>query len=123
MGGLQHTCLHYVSDLGNVDFVKLFLQHGGKVNQAGKQQMTPLHLAARKKHIEVVEVLLEAGADIDLTDMAGKRADQYAVRNGSPELAKALTKGAQLSERLELLRTYRKEMEERQRLIKSLEED
>merc|ERR1719207_334004 len=35
--GLKETAMHQMSDLGNAKFMKLLLEHGGKVNAVGKE--------------------------------------------------------------------------------------
>ena len=49
--------------------VRLLLKHGADVNAVGAGEyfggVTPLHLAARGGHLEVAEVLLQAGADVN----------------------------------------------------------
>ena len=51
------TAVHQLAESGNAVMLQLLLNHGGKVNAVGKQGMTPLHLAARKKRIEVARLL------------------------------------------------------------------
>jgi len=127
--GLQQTSLHQASDVGNVEFVELLIQHGAKVNLAGKQGMTPLHLAARKKHFDVVKVLLNSGADVGLLDKSRKTPGQYAVTNRSKDLGKALAVGddIQLCDRIAMLESAMTslprrhlELEERQAMLESL---
>ena len=47
-------------------------------------------IAAGRGHLEVVETLIEAGAQTDLTDQQGKTARVLALEAGSPALAKLL---------------------------------
>lgn len=109
--GLQQTCLHEMSDVGNSDFVNLLVQYGGKVNSSGKQGMTPLHLAARKKHFEVVEALLKAGADPTLLDKAGHAPGHYAKANKNTELSEALAEDLKLEDRIAILDKVKLERE------------
>eukprot|EP00746_Dinoflagellata_sp_MGD_P054107 gnl/MRDRNA2_/MRDRNA2_237161_c0_seq1.p1 gnl/MRDRNA2_/MRDRNA2_237161_c0~~gnl/MRDRNA2_/MRDRNA2_237161_c0_seq1.p1 ORF type:complete len:140 (-),score=25.66 gnl/MRDRNA2_/MRDRNA2_237161_c0_seq1:323-688(-) len=118
-----------MADLGNAKIIQLLLKHGGKVNAVGKQGLTPLHLAARKKHVDVVKVLLESGADISPLDKSGRTPSQYALSNKNNELAKALAldDNLQLSDRITLLENAKSrttlqhtEDDERQALLKSL---
>eukprot|EP00746_Dinoflagellata_sp_MGD_P000913 gnl/MRDRNA2_/MRDRNA2_101703_c0_seq1.p1 gnl/MRDRNA2_/MRDRNA2_101703_c0~~gnl/MRDRNA2_/MRDRNA2_101703_c0_seq1.p1 ORF type:complete len:526 (+),score=116.51 gnl/MRDRNA2_/MRDRNA2_101703_c0_seq1:58-1635(+) len=127
--GLKQTTLHEMSDVGNAELLKLLVEHKGTINANGKQGMTPLHLAARKKHFTVVKVLLESGVDVSLLDDSGRTASQYAHSNKNDELAKALAPDDNLqpSDRISLLenakaKATQQHMEdvERQSLLKSL---
>jgi ankyrin repeat protein len=60
------TVLHHASYEGQVDAVRLLLQHEANANAVGYRNQTPLHLASYPpKPIEVVRLLLEYGADMD----------------------------------------------------------
>lgn len=123
--GLKQACLHQMSDVGNPKLVKLLLKHGGKVNAPGKQGMTPLHLAARRNHVEVVKLLLESGADPSLLDASGRSACQYAISNKHSELAQALAVDSQLlqlSDRLAFLEDAKARQVQKQRERELLEE-
>lgn len=65
---------------GYVDMVKLLLKHGIAVNQPASNGITPLMLAARKGHTDVMDILLANGASIDLQDpVYGYTALTYAI--------------------------------------------
>ena len=87
-------------------------------------------MAARKKHMDAVKVLLASRADVDLPDKFGRTPSQYAASNGSSDLSKALAAGAdiQLSDRIAILEKAktdlarrRTELEERKAMFESLE--
>ncbi len=60
------TVLHHASYDGQVDAVRLLLQHEANANAAGLSNQTPLHFASFPfRPIEVVRLLLEYGADMD----------------------------------------------------------
>ena len=50
--------------------VRLLLEHGAPVNEVGPRGRTALHYAARAGHTEVIKVLLEFGARLDIEDEA-----------------------------------------------------
>eukprot|EP00928_Gymnodinium_smaydae_P061169 TRINITY_DN45321_c0_g1_i1.p1 TRINITY_DN45321_c0_g1~~TRINITY_DN45321_c0_g1_i1.p1 ORF type:complete len:476 (+),score=73.01 TRINITY_DN45321_c0_g1_i1:65-1492(+) len=103
--GLQQSALHQSTNLGNLEAIRLLVEHKADVNAAGKQGMTPLHFAARKKSVEAARVLLAAGADVTLRDKSGLTAEKLAIKNGSKALAAALADGLQLSDRVSMLDT------------------
>ena len=58
------TPLHNAVSVGDVDGVRLLLQHKANVNQATlDSKETPLHVASSRGRIPIVRILLEAGAD------------------------------------------------------------
>merc|ERR1712048_1134814 len=58
---------------------------GADVNKVGKQDMTALHLAARRGDPKTVKILLEAKADTTLKSKCGT-ALELASKKGSAEL-------------------------------------
>lgn len=66
--------LHYAVEGGNRDIVKILLQDGlGPVGQPRvEREFTPLHLAARVGHAELVPLLLDAGYAADSLDNEGR---------------------------------------------------
>lgn len=127
--GFQQSALHQIADSGDAKLARLLVSHGCKVNGLGKQGMTPMHLAARRKHANVVKVLLEAGADVYACDNHGRTPGQYASTNQSTGLANALSTNEKLdlTERLSLLddleiyaQKQREEEQKRAALLKEL---
>src|SRR6185369_17387819 len=73
-GGMHRTLLHSATDWpghfpSNVATVQLLIEHGADVNArfAGPHTETPLHWAASCDDVEVLDALLDAGADIEAT--------------------------------------------------------
>lgn len=60
------TGLHAAAQRGQVDAVRLLLEHGADPNAREDGDNTyALHWAAAQRHLETVRVLLDAGADVD----------------------------------------------------------
>jgi uncharacterized protein len=71
-GGMSRSLLHAATDWpghypNSVATVKLLVEHGADVNArfAGPHTETPLHWAASSDDVDVLDALLDAGADID----------------------------------------------------------
>ncbi|XP_070192763.1 uncharacterized protein [Littorina saxatilis] len=60
----------------------LVLQHGADVNAQTSKGDTACHLAAYRGHLEAVQVLLAAGADVDVTNTHFRTPYDDAVREG-----------------------------------------
>ena len=96
------TALHYAVLRGHWQIAKYLLQQGANANQCvnGYPGLTPLCLACQKGFETVVEVLLDAGADMDRESRDGSFPLFSAVRGGSLPVVKILIKrGADLNKR------------------------
>ena len=74
--------------------VKQLLLAGADVNKVANPGWTALQLAASSKHIDVVQVLLWAGADAEIADAAGLSPIFIATQKGSLPMIKLLTETA-----------------------------
>ncbi|XP_077373841.1 ankyrin repeat and SOCS box protein 13 [Festucalex cinctus] len=76
------TPLHVACASKHYHCAKLLLNAGANVN-AAKLHETALHHAAKTRHVDLIELLVEFGADLHARDNADKKAVQYAPL-GSP---------------------------------------
>lgn len=99
----KNALLHLAAQLGDVETVQRFAVSTGVLldtrhtdtQNAAKE--TPLHLAVKGRHGEVVHVLLQKGANPDVQNEQGETALSLAVHQGHINLVKALfLKGARL---------------------------
>ena len=60
--------MHYVVDGGSVDFVRAALKHGADPNAMNRDEEQLIHIARRAGKWDVIEALLDFGADIDAFD-------------------------------------------------------
>lgn len=75
----------------NVEITKFLIDQGADVHEVDVQGMTPLHFAAMYGQAEVIQVLVQAGADIQATDEDDGRSPlHYAARNGNAEATRIL---------------------------------
>ena len=87
-----------VSAKNNILAVKLIDEYNFDVNEVGYNKMTPLirAVAFRSEHssdeefLDIIESLLERGADKTSKDNTGKTAYDYAVEEGYNDIAKLL---------------------------------
>jgi len=76
---------------GEPGTVKLILEHGGNVAAAPHVLVfTPLHLAARRGHKEVAELLLTRGAPLEAKDVEGRTPLALAAAHGQSGVLEAL---------------------------------
>ncbi len=67
--------------------VRLLLQDDRvDINRRGEKGFTALHLAATQGHLEIVRLLLAAGADRNIRDADGRTAYEFATQRQQPEL-------------------------------------
>ncbi|KAM6208519.1 ankyrin repeat domain-containing protein 6 isoform 3-T3 [Sarcoramphus papa] len=77
---------------GQVENVVQLINKGAKV-AVTKHGRTPLHLAAHKGHLHVVQVLLKAGCDLDIQDDAGNTPLHLACQNSHSQSTRVLLLG------------------------------
>ncbi|XP_055081719.1 ankyrin repeat and SOCS box protein 13-like isoform X2 [Periophthalmus magnuspinnatus] len=101
------TPLCYACTSGSLDCARLLLEHGANVNpslttltpsslqeacmqeariNSVKFHETALHLATRGGSVELMEMLIEFGADVFYSDNSGNRPRDYAVEGTDPYL-------------------------------------
>ena len=83
--------LHVAICKGDVESVRKIIEYGADVNKIIRN-MTPLMLAARYNHVEIVKILLAKGALPSIENEHGLRALDYA-RYAKSEESAALLKG------------------------------
>lgn len=67
------TGLHCAVEINQTSICKLLVQGAGaNVNVADEYGWTPLHGAAHKGCLEIISILLSAGADVEARDISGK---------------------------------------------------
>lgn len=65
------TALHYASERGNLEAVRVLLDKGADLQATTKHKFTPLHLAAQQRRKAVCKLLLERGANASVRDSEG----------------------------------------------------
>lgn len=97
----SYTALGTAAELIASKLVRFLLEHGSKVNARSFEGASPLVCVARfgmewdapalrQEAVKTAKLLLDAGANIDLSDHVGRTALDYAFASGWPELAKRL---------------------------------
>jgi ankyrin repeat protein len=86
------TPLHLAAFFGRKEAVKYLIDAGAPITIRSTNAMNnhPLHAAAAGKHLDIVNGLLAAGADVNATQAAGWTALHASAQNGDLEMAKAL---------------------------------
>jgi uncharacterized protein len=93
------TALHIAAFFGKPEAARLLLDRGADVDARGRGWMTgtPLHSAASGRHVDVVEILLAAGADPNARQSGGWTPLHSGAHNGDvATVALMITAGADL---------------------------
>merc|ERR1711988_101449 len=85
--GMKNSPLMDAAHIQDLELVKKLLPAKANINQQGKQDMSALHLAARKGDDKICQVLLESRADVNQISQCGTAA-QLARKNGGGALLK-----------------------------------
>jgi ankyrin repeat protein len=76
---LDHVILHYAVSYGDEDSVLLLLKAGADPNARNWLNQTPLHLAAWRRDLLVLNHLLDTDLDLDIEDFWGDTALEVAM--------------------------------------------
>lgn len=96
---LGWTPLHYAASKAHMDTAKLLLANKAMVNAPSPEGTTPIMMAGFSGRMYMVQLLLDAGADITTRNLKGQNASDwaYAAKRGElgAELAKMIAKAEQ----------------------------
>jgi ankyrin repeat protein/GTPase SAR1 family protein len=86
------TALHIGSMEGHMEVVKVLLKAHAKIDKVtlDRSRSTPLMLAARKGHQNIITHLITCGASVDKKDLNNRTALHYASERGNLEMVKLL---------------------------------
>ncbi|XP_053328834.1 histone-lysine N-methyltransferase EHMT2 isoform X2 [Spea bombifrons] len=85
------TCLHHAAKSGNLEMLNYLLSTGQvNVNAQDNGGWTPIIWAAEHRHIEVIRMLLNRGADVTLQDNEKNICLHWASFTGSADIAEVL---------------------------------
>jgi len=86
-GFLGDTLLHVVARIGTIEEIDLLIAAHAQINSLGEMGYTPMHYAASRGRLDIVEHLLELGADPNTQNKFGALAADVAVNLEHPEIA------------------------------------
>jgi serine/threonine-protein phosphatase 6 regulatory ankyrin repeat subunit C len=95
----QRNCLHIAVENGHIDVVKILLDNGAVINSSvGTTHDTGLIIAAHTNNIEILELLLQHKADVNLANTYGNTALHEACTLGNDAMIELLIRaGASIS--------------------------
>ncbi|KAI0278214.1 hypothetical protein BGY98DRAFT_1096891 [Russula aff. rugulosa BPL654] len=86
---LDHGAHVNAQERGNLKVVQLLLEHEATLNARSEANNTPVYLASREGHLEVVRLLLSLGADVHIEGLRGTPF-QIATQWGHHDIAQLL---------------------------------
>eukprot|EP00611_Tribonema_gayanum_P026654 TRINITY_DN63_c0_g1_i2.p1 TRINITY_DN63_c0_g1~~TRINITY_DN63_c0_g1_i2.p1 ORF type:complete len:287 (+),score=100.62 TRINITY_DN63_c0_g1_i2:86-946(+) len=98
--GLAHIYAHEAAAASNLQRVEWFIDAGGNADLRDSAQQTMLHVACKKGHHNVAQLLLERGAEVDAKDNKKWTPLYVAAADGQLDILKLLLdKGASVNAR------------------------
>ena len=90
--GRKRTVLHSASDRGDLEVAKLLLSKGrnSEIDIKDEDCRTPLMLAAKKGHHDILSCVINCGADVHKRDSCERTALHYASKYGRLKVVKLL---------------------------------
>jgi ankyrin repeat protein len=92
VGNFDWRPLHFAITKNAADpqIIRLLIEHGAEIDSRTSLLVTPLHRAAGFCKLAAVKMLLQMGADRNLTEKYGQTAEQRARKAGCADVADAL---------------------------------
>lgn len=91
----QPLQIHDAARRGDIQVIKQMLatpagHQTDMLDQANPEGLTALHIASSREHIELMELLLSSGANVDAKSRTGDTALNLAAHNGWVKVAECL---------------------------------
>lgn len=89
--GINETALGISTFGGYKEVTEMLLKNGAKVNFQDAYGIAPMHGAARTNKVDIIKMLIENKADVNLPTTTGKETPlHYAARFNNPDVVKLL---------------------------------
>jgi ankyrin repeat protein len=86
-----HTAIYFASNCGSAEIASALLSKKAQVNvHCGPTKSTPMHMAARRDHVEIGKLLYSAGANLEARDIKGHTPLRRALNCRQPGMTKFL---------------------------------
>lgn len=105
----DRTLLMVAAEYGRFEVAKLLVYYGANMYATDPRGNTPAHIATKAGHIDILDLLVDKGYDVDFKNLAGETVRSLSHATGDEKLKQVVIKGTKLpkTDRIAIFKMWR----------------